>query len=67
MNGVFRRLLAVGVPVLLCTQLLYGALMLSALARQYREPVIQTNGIVCQDIAAHLSLLVRVGKSLRQC
>lgn len=65
MNGVFRRLLAVGVPVLLCTQLLYGALMLSALARQYREPVIQTNGIVCQDIAAHLSLLVRVGKSLR--
>ena len=60
-----RRLLAGGVLALLCAQLLYGALMLSALYKQYQEPVFQINGLVCQDIADHLGLLVRVGKSLR--
>ena len=65
MNVPFRRLLVAGILTLLCTQVLYGALMLSALSKQYREPVLQTNGMVCQDIANHLSLLVRVGKSLR--
>ncbi len=60
-----RRLLAGGILALLCAQLLYGALMLSALYKQYQEPVFQINGLVCQDIADHLGLLVRVGKSLR--
>ena len=60
-----RRLLAGGIVALLCAQLLYGALMLSALYKQYQEPVFQTSGLVCQDIADHLGLLVRVGKSLR--
>ncbi len=59
------RLLAGGILALLCAQLLYGALMLSALYKQYQEPVFQINGLVCQDIADHLGLLVRVGKSLR--
>ncbi len=61
----FRRLLTGGILALLCAQLLYGALMLSALYKQYQEPVFQINGLVCQDIADHLGLLVRVGKSLR--
>ena len=61
----FRRLLAGGILALLCAQILYGALMLSALYKQYQEPVFQINGLVCQDIADHLGLLVRVGKSLR--
>ena len=60
-----RRLLAGGIFALLCAQLLYGALMLSALYKQYQEPVFQINGLVCQDIADHLGLLMRVGKSLR--
>lgn len=60
-----RRLFVGGILALLCAQLLYGALMLSALYKQYQEPVFQINGLVCQDIADHLGLLVRVGKSLR--
>lgn len=60
-----RRLLTGGILALLCAQLLYGALMLSALYKQYQEPVFQINGLVCRDIADHLGLLVRVGKSLR--
>ena len=60
-----RRLLTGGILALLCAQLLYGALMLSALYKQYQEPVFQINGLICQDIAEHLGLLVRVGKSLR--
>lgn len=66
MNGTrFRRLLTGGMLALLCAQVLYGALMLSALYRQYQEPVFQINGLVCRDIADHLGLLVRVGKKLR--
>ena len=60
-----RRLFVGGILALLCAQLLYGTLMLSALYKQYQEPVFQINGLVCQDIADHLGLLVRVGKSLR--
>ncbi len=60
-----RRLLTGGILALLCAQLLYGALMLSALYKQYQEPVFQINGLICQDIAEHLGLLVRVGKNLR--
>ncbi len=60
-----RRLFIGGILALLCAQLLYGTLMLSALYKQYQEPVFQINGLVCQDIADHLGLLVRVGKSLR--
>ena len=39
--------------------------MLSALYKQYQNPMIQAHGLLCSDIADHLSLLVRVGKSLR--
>ena len=60
-----RRLFIGGILALLCAQLLYGTLMLSALYKQYQEPVFQINGLICQDIADHLGFLVRVGKSLR--
>ena len=60
-----RRLFIGGIFALLCAQLLYGTLMLSALYKQYQEPVFQINGLICQDIADHLGFLVRVGKSLR--
>ncbi len=59
------RLLIGGLLTLLCAQLLYGALMFSALYRQYQEPELQVSGLMCKDMADHLSLLVRVGKSLR--
>ena len=38
-----RRLLTGGILALLCAQLLYAALMLSALYKQYQEPVFQIN------------------------
>ena len=60
-----RRLFIGCILALLCAQLLYGTLMLSALYKQYQEPVFQINGLICQDIADHLGFLVRVGKSLR--
>ena len=59
------RLLIGGFVTLLCAQLLYGALMFSALYKQYQEPELQLRGLLCKDMADHLSLLVRVGKSLR--
>lgn len=59
------RLLIGGLLTLLCAQLLYGALMFSALYKQYQEPELQVSGLLCKDMADHLSLLVRVGKSLR--
>ena len=61
-----RRLVVGGLLTLLCAQLLYAALMLSALYKQYQEPELQVNGLVCKNVADHLSLLVRVGKSLRE-
>ncbi len=60
-----RRLLFGGLAALLCAQILYGALMLSALYKQYEGPVVQVNALLCRDISDHLSLLERVGKSLR--
>ena len=61
----FKRLAAGGLITLLVTQLLYGALILSALYKQYQEPILQVNGLLCKDMADHLSLFVRAGKSLR--
>ena len=60
-----KRLLIGGFLALLVAQLLYGALMLSALYKQYQAPILQVNGLLCKDMADHLGLLVRVGKSLR--
>ena len=60
-----KRLFIGGLLALLIAQLLYGALMLSALYKQYQAPILQVNGLLCKDMADHLSLLVRVGKSLR--
>ena len=60
-----KRLLVGGFLALLITQLLYGALMLSALYKQYQAPILQVNGLLCKDMADHLGLFVRVGKSLR--
>lgn len=63
--GGIKRLFLGGFLALLVAQLLYGALMLSALYKQYQSPILQANGLLCKDIADHLGLLVRVGKSLR--
>lgn len=60
-----RRLFIGGLIALLCAQVLYGALMLSALYKQYEKPNVTVNGLLCTDIADHLSLFIRVGKSLR--
>jgi len=60
-----RRLFIGGLLALFCAQVLYGALMLSALYKQYQDPIFKVNGLLCKDMANHLSLLVRVGKSLR--
>lgn len=65
MNAVSRRILIGGILSLLLAQILFGALMLSALYKQYQEPIFQINGLLCQDIANHLGLLERAGKSLR--
>ena len=65
MHGNRRSLFLGGLAALLCAQILYGALMLSALYKQYEGPVVQVNALLCRDISDHLSLLVRVGKSLR--
>lgn len=64
--GKMRRLFIGGIIALFCAQILYGALMLSAMYKQYQEPFFKVNGLLCKDMADHLSLLVRVGKSLRQ-
>lgn len=61
----FLRLFMGGLITLLITQLLFGALVISALYKQYQEPILQLNGLLCKDMADHLGLLVRVGKSLR--
>lgn len=50
---------------LLIAQVLYGALMLSALYDQFQRPLLQVNGLLCKDLSDHLGLLLRVGKSLR--
>ncbi|WP_458400624.1 MFS transporter [Mailhella sp.] len=65
MRGDIKRLFLGGLLTLLLAQLLYGALMLSALYKQYQHPVLQVNGLLCKNMADHLSLLVRAGKSLR--
>ena len=64
-RGGRARLLAGGVAALLCAQVLYGALVLSALYKQYRQPALVVQGLMCEDIAGHLSRLVRFGKTLR--
>ncbi len=65
LRGRRVRLLAGGIAALLCAQLLYGALVLSALYKQYREPALIVQGLLCENIADHLSRLVRFGKTLR--
>ena len=53
------RLLIGGLFALLCAQMLYGALMFSALYNQYEKPTVKVAGLLCNDIAEHLSLLDR--------
>ncbi|MBP3729998.1 MAG: MFS transporter [Mailhella sp.] len=60
----FGKLLLYGLIALLCTQALYGALVFSALHKQFQSPLIQLNGMVCRDIADYMGLLVRVGKKI---
>lgn len=59
-----RRLYIGGFLALLCAQLLYGALALSSLHKQYGEPATTLQSMVCKDLASHLSMLVRFGKKL---
>ena len=49
-----RRIFLGGLVALLCAQILYGTLMLSALYKQYEEPVVQINALLCRDISDHL-------------
>lgn len=65
LRGRKNWLLAGGIAALLCAQCLYGALVLSALYKQYREPALIVQGLLCENIADHLSRLVRFGKTLR--
>lgn len=60
-----KRLFVGGLISLLIAQLLYGTLIISALYKQYQEPILQVNGLLCKDMADHLGLLVRAGKNLR--
>ena len=63
-HGV-RRLFLGGLLTLLIAQMLYGALMLSALYKQYQDPILQINGMLCKDLSDRLGFQVRVGKALR--
>ena len=59
------RLFLGGLLTLLIAQMLYGALMLSALYKQYQDPILQINGMLCKDLSDRLGFQVRVGKALR--
>ncbi|MBO6001878.1 MAG: hypothetical protein J6P53_00100 [Mailhella sp.] len=59
-----RRFFICGLATLLCAQMLYGALIFSSLYKHFQETALHLNGIVCRDIAVHLSLITRAGKKL---
>ena len=59
-----QRIFVCGLAALLCAQILYGALIFSSLYKQFLEPPLYLNSIVCRDIADHLSLITRTGKKL---
>lgn len=54
--------LAGGLLALVLTQLLYGALVLSALDRQYEQPMLEVRALICEDLGRRLDRLARLGK-----
>lgn len=51
-----------GLCALLCAQVLYGALVLSALHKQYAKPMQAVQALVCQELGNRLGRMTRLGK-----
>jgi predicted MFS family arabinose efflux permease len=47
---------------LFCAQFLYGALVLSALHKQYLRPMRAVQALICEDLGNRLGLITRLGK-----
>jgi MFS family permease len=51
-----------GLAALLCAQVLYGALVLSALHKQYAKPMQAVQTLVCEELGNRLGRMTRLGK-----
>lgn len=51
-----------GLAALLCAQMLYGVLVLSALHKQYAKPMLAVQALVCDKLGNRLGIMTRLGK-----
>ncbi|NLY40278.1 MAG: hypothetical protein GX055_01470, partial [Desulfovibrionales bacterium] len=51
-----------GLAALLCAQVFYGALVLSALHKQYAKPMQAVQALVCEELGNRLGRMTRLGK-----
>jgi predicted MFS family arabinose efflux permease len=52
-----------GLAALLCAQMLYGVLVLSALHKQYAKPMLAVQALVCDKLGSRLGIMTRLGKT----
>ena len=52
-----------GLAALLCAQVLYGVLVLSALHKQYVKPMLAVQALTCEELGHRLGLMTRLGKT----
>lgn len=52
-----------GLVALICAQILYAALVLSALHKQYDKPMLAVRALVCDHVANRLGRMTRMGKA----
>lgn len=52
-----------GLSALLCAQVLYGVLVLSALHKQYVKPMLAVQALTCEELGHRLGLMTRLGKT----
>lgn len=58
----WRTFMLGGLTALLCAQLLYGVLVLSALHKQYVKPMLAVQALVCEELGNRLGRMTRLGK-----
>lgn len=51
-----------GLAALVCAQIFYGALVLSALHKQYSGPTLAVQALVCEELGQRLGRMTRLGK-----
>lgn len=52
-----------GLAALLCAQVLYGVLVLSALHKQYVKPMLAVQALTCEELGHRLGLMTRLGRT----